>query len=113
MKKFILLASFFSILYAHEAKVLDVKATCKNDICSFDVTVLHEDSGWDHYVDKWDILDENKNIIATRILYHPHEHEQPFTRGLDQVKIPANSSVFYIRAHDKVHGYGKLFKFTR
>ena len=94
-------------LYANEADVLDVKYNCTNNmICSFDVTIKHNDAGWDHYVDKYDVLLPNGQIIATRVLYHPHVDEQPFTRSIANVKIPKGMNNIIIRAHDSVHKYG-------
>jgi hypothetical protein len=45
-------------------------------------------------------------VLATRILHHPHVNEQPFTRSLGGVMIPADISAVTVRAHDSVHGYG-------
>ncbi len=45
-------------------------------------------------------------VIATRVLAHPHDNEQPFTRSLGGVRIPAGLAKVRVRAHDKVHGYG-------
>lgn len=73
----------------------------------FDVTVRHADSGWDHYADRWEVLDASGKVIATRVLAHPHEHEQPFTRSLSGILIPAGTSKVWVRAHDKVHGNGE------
>jgi hypothetical protein len=69
-------------------------------------TVRHADSGWDHYADRWEVLGPRGQVIATRVLLHPHVHEQPFTRGLSHVHIPATWTWVKIRAHDRVHGYG-------
>ncbi|MFD2207261.1 hypothetical protein [Kiloniella antarctica] len=71
----------------------------------FNVTVRHDDTGWDHYANKWDIVTETGEVIATRVLHHPHENEQPFTRSLSSVKIPAGVKVVIVRAHDSVDGY--------
>lgn len=74
---------------------------------AFDVTVRHADTGWDHYADAWEVLlPDGKTVLATRTLLHPHEIEQPFTRSLSGVKIPAGVTEVVVRAHDKVHGYG-------
>ena len=72
----------------------------------FDVTVAHADTGWDHYADKWDVVASDSTILGTRILHHPHVNEQPFTRSLSGVKIPAGIDHVVIRAHDSVHAYG-------
>jgi len=73
---------------------------------NFSVTIVHEDAGWDHYADKWDILDLDGNILGTRILHHPHDDEQPFTRSLSSVDVPHRITSVIVRAHDSVHGYG-------
>ena len=93
--------------FAGEADVVNVKIN-KTGIqtYSFDVTVLHADSGWEHYANKWDIIDNNGNILGTRVLYHPHENEQPFTRSLAGVHIPQEVRSVTVRAHDLVHQYG-------
>ena len=44
-------------------------------------------------------------ILGERQLAHPHLNEQPFTRGLANIKIPENNTVLYIEAHDKLHGW--------
>lgn len=96
---------------ANEVKVVDVKLIQKSiGHYRVDVTLLHGDTGWNHYADGWKILDENKKHIATRVLHHPHVSEQPFTRSLYDVVIPASMKTVYVRGHDKVHGDGALYK---
>ena len=41
------------------------------------VTLLHADTGWDHYANRWDVLDEAGNLLGSRELLHPHVNEQP------------------------------------
>ena len=72
----------------------------------FSVSVLHQDEGWDHYADRWEVLAPDGRILATRTLYHPHVNEQPFTRNLGDVKIPSDIVQVTIRAHCSVHEYG-------
>ena len=93
--------------FAGEADVVKV-AINKTAARSYDfsVTVLHKDSGWDHYVNKWDVIDEKGTVLATRILHHPHVNEQPFTRSLSGVVIPENINMVTVRAFDSVHAYG-------
>jgi hypothetical protein len=45
-------------------------------------------------------------VLATRTLLHPHVDEQPFTRSLRNVKIPAATTWVRVRANDLVHGEG-------
>lgn len=70
------------------------------------VTLRHADSGWDHYADRWEILGPAGEVLATRVLYHPHVQEQPFTRGLNRVPIPASITWVKVRGHDLLHGHG-------
>lgn len=72
----------------------------------FNVTIAHQDSGWQHYADKWAIIGPDGTVLATRTLHHPHVNEQPFTRSLSGVKIAAGINRVSIRGHDSVHGYG-------
>lgn len=90
-----------------EADVINVEISKTGvQTYSFAVTVLHADSGWEHYANKWDIIDNQGNILATRVLYHPHENEQPFTRNLAGVHIPQEIRSVTVRAHDLIHQYG-------
>lgn len=45
-------------------------------------------------------------VPGTRVLLHPHEDEQPFTRSPPGVSVPAGVDRVTVRAHDLVHGYG-------
>lgn len=72
----------------------------------FEVTVRHADAGWSHYADKWDVVAPDGTVLATRVLLHPHEDEQPFTRDQGGVRVPAGIRSVVVRVHDKVHGYG-------
>ena len=94
-------------VHAGQADIVDVKVRRTGDnTYKFDVTVRHADDGWKHYADKWDVLAPDGTVLGTRILAHPHDDEQPFTRSLAGVKIPGNIGEVTIRAHDLVHGYG-------
>lgn len=72
---------------------------------NFAVTLSHPDSGWEHYADGWEVLDADGNRLGYRLLAHPHQHEQPFTRSLSGVEIPADTSVVFIRAHCLIDGW--------
>jgi len=67
------------------------------------VTLEHADTGWDHYANRWDVLDQDGNVLGSRVLAHPHVNEQPFTRSL-RVEIPESVKVVTIVASDSVHG---------
>ena len=95
------------LVYAGEADVIKVEIKPGVDnTYQFYVTVQHKDEGWKHYADKWDVVAPDGTVLGTRVLYHPHVNEQPFTRSLGGVKIPSGIEEVTIRAHDSVHKYG-------
>lgn len=96
----------FTAALAGKADVLEADVSCEGGACRFSVTVEHADEGWDHYADKWEILDTEGNVLGVRELAHPHVNEQPFTRSLGNVEIPEGIDNVIIRAHDSVHGHG-------
>ncbi len=92
---------------AGEADVVAVQITATGaNLYRFDVTVRHQDTGWEHYSDRWEVLAPDGRILATRKLLHPHEYEQPFTRSLTGVRIEVAVVTVRVRAHDSEHGFG-------
>lgn len=92
---------------AGEADVVAAKVTKTGaDTYRFDVTVVHEDTGWDHYANVWQVIGPNGAIIGERVLAHPHVNEQPFTRSLSGVSIPTEITGVTLRAGDLVHAFG-------
>lgn len=85
---------------------VEIRPTTAPGRFAVEATLRHADSGWDHYADRWEIVGPDGAVLATRVLAHPHVHEQPFTRGLDAVPIPLEFTWVRVRAHDLVHGYG-------
>jgi hypothetical protein len=90
------------------AQVIFVRATQSNDgSWRFDTTVRHEDQGWDDYADAWYVIQPNTEaVLAERILLHPHDNEQPFTRSQSGIIIPEELSQVIVRAKDNVEGFG-------
>lgn len=83
------------------------------DTWTFHVTVAHPDTGWEDYADGWDVvLPDGSTVLVspdelfTRLLTHPHETEQPFTRSQSGIVIPADVTTVTVRAHDLVDGWG-------
>lgn len=97
---------FCSLANADDIKVLAVDLNnTVNNYWVVKVTLQHNDTGWDHYADSWQVEDVKGNVLGYRLLLHPHVTEQPFTRSLANVKIPKDTTILFIKAHDKVHGW--------
>ena len=89
------------------ARVEYVKADQDDDgSWCFAVRVRHNDEGWDHYANAWQVLDEEGNEIAWRLLAHPHDDEQPFTRGKCDIIVPEGVNKVKVWAKCTVHGFG-------
>lgn len=89
---------------AGEVTILKVEVTpVSKGKFRFDVTVRHEDEGWKHYANRWQVEAPEGKILGTRVLLHPHVNEQPFTRSLTAVNVPADVKNVVIRAFDSVH----------
>ncbi len=92
---------------AGQAGVVSASARCDAaSRCEITVTLQHDDEGWSHFADRWEVIDPAGERLATRVLRHPHVQEQPFTRSLRGVQLPATLTHVSIRAHDSVHGHG-------
>ncbi len=90
---------------AGEVEILAAEAIRTGDTWRFDVTLRHDDEGWNHYADAFRVVDTDANVYGTRTLYHPHVEEQPFTRSLTGVRIPPHLTSVRIEARDNRHGW--------
>jgi len=97
---------FAPAAFAGEADVVGAKVRRAPDgSYNFDVTVKSNDRGWDYFADAFAVLTLDGKVLGTRVLLHPHETEQPFTRDLYGVKIPNGVERVVIRARHKPKGY--------
>ena len=103
------LAVFATTAIADSAVVTQVEARKSGSSWSFAVTLKHGDTGWEHYADGWGVYLEDGTELGYRVLHHPHVNEQPFTRSLSGVKIPAGTKTVWIIPKDNVHGQGASF----
>lgn len=102
---FLVPAFLYGPLRSDEVEVLSVKAVSEGaGVYRFDVTLRHKDTGWEHYANKWEVQLPSGEVLATRVLHHPHVEEQPFTRSLGGVKVPHDVKTLFIQAYDTEHG---------
>jgi hypothetical protein len=90
---------------AGEADVIAAKVVKTGATYAFEVTIKSNDTGWDYYADAFEVLSPDGTVLGTRVLLHPHDDEQPFTRDLTDVAIPAGITTVTIRARHKPAGY--------
>ncbi|WP_171133574.1 MULTISPECIES: hypothetical protein [unclassified Ruegeria] len=105
MRYLILFAFLATPVLADPPTIENIAASRSGDTWRFDVTIRHPDTGWDDYADGWRVLDMDGNELGMRVLHHPHVDEQPFTRSLGGVVIPAGTTQVQIQARDNVGGW--------
>ena len=104
---FIALLTPLQTVVANDAEVVEAEFRKQGETWHVSATLRHDDAGWDHYADAWQVVDKAGKVLGKRVLYHPHESEQPFTRSQSGIRIPAGVTIVYVEAHDKVHGWNK------
>ena len=91
---------------ASDTNVVGVEVSEQAGAFRFSVTLRHKDEGWDHYANVWEIIGPDGRVIDRRVLAHPHDTEQPFTRSLGHVEIAPGIKQVTIRGGDNVSGIG-------
>jgi hypothetical protein len=82
-------------------------------VYDFDVTIRSRDTGWDRYADLIEVLAPDGKVLAVRVLEHPHESEQPFTRDVSQVVVTGGVDTVTIRVRFKPAGFdGDVFRLS-
>ena len=59
----------------------------------------------ERYADAWRVMTLEGAVLGERVLTHDHASEQPFTRALNNVQIPAGTDVVVIEARDLINGW--------
>jgi hypothetical protein len=60
----------------------------------------------ERYADAWRVVAPDGTVLGVRELAHDHQNEQPFTRQLTGVLIPADVDQVTIEGRDQVSGWG-------
>jgi len=85
--------------------VLAVEVSESEGRYRFDVTISSPYETADRYADAWRVVGADGTVYGIRELLHDHAGEQPFTRSLDGVEIPAGTTVV-VEGRDQVNGWG-------
>lgn len=76
------------------------------DRYDFDVTISSPYDTPQRYADAFRVTGKDGKVYGERILLHDHVDEQPFTRDLYGVTIPAGVKAVTVQARDQKYGYG-------
>lgn len=72
----------------------------------FDVTVSSPYDTPQRYADAFRVMHANGTVFGERVLLHDHASEQPFTRDLLGVAVPAGVRSVVVQARDLKNGWG-------
>jgi hypothetical protein len=72
----------------------------------FDVTVSSPYDTPERYADAWRVVGPDGAVLGVRELAHDHAGEQPFTRSLRGVQIPAGVDSVVVEGRDQANGWG-------
>lgn len=87
--------------------VVDVRVHARSDSrFDFDATISSPYDTPQRYADAFRVMSTEGIQFGERNLFHNHANQQPFTRDLYGVAIPAGINIVVIQARDKKYGYG-------
>ncbi len=95
-----------AIAAADPAQVVDAQAERSGGNWTITATLSHGDTGWDDYADGWRVLSDGGDVLGTRTLAHPHVDEQPVSRSLSGIAIPAGTGRVMIETSTTATGWG-------
>jgi hypothetical protein len=97
-----------SAAWAGEADVVAVavdRHPDTEDVFDVRATILSNDTSEASYADAFEVLAPDGRVLGRLDFPRPHTDEQPFTRALENLKVPVGIDRVTVRAHHKVHGY--------
>ncbi len=103
-----LLLLLASPAWAGEADVIAVaidRHPGTEDMFDVRATILSNDQGPDYYADAFEVLAPDGRVLGRRELTYQREIEQPFTRALENLKVPLGIDSVTVRAHHQPRGY--------
>ena len=87
--------------------VLDVKLEPEsNGRWTVSATISSPYDSPERYADGFRVTAADGSVLGERVLAHDHASEQPFTRSLSSVLIPAETESIVVEARDQISGYG-------
>ena len=86
--------------------VVDASVSCDDDTCTVEATISSPYDSTERYADAFRVSTTDGDVLGERELTHDHAEEQPFTRSLTGVEIPAAVDEVVVEGHDLEHGWG-------
>ena len=91
------------------ARVADVQikrdSPDQSGIYHFLVTIEHEDTGWDDYVESWEIYGSDGKVLGVRPFFEPELDRTRTVSALAGVVVPKDIKTVTIRARTYPNGF--------
>lgn len=86
--------------------VLEAELEPAGDAWRLSATISSPYDTPDRYADAFRVLTPDGEELGVRELFHDHADEQPFTRSLEGLGIPADVAEVIVEGRDQRHGWG-------
>jgi hypothetical protein len=86
--------------------VVAAEAVPVGDAWTFSVTISSPYDTSQRYADAWRVLAPDGTVLGVRELAHDHAGEQPFTRSLAGIAVPADVDRVTVEGRDLANGWG-------
>lgn len=86
--------------------IVEVEVSGAAPVYSFAVTVSSPYDSPQRYADAFRVRAQDGSVFGVRELAHDHAAEQPFTRTLPEVTIPAGVTRVVVEGRDLANGWG-------
>lgn len=86
--------------------VISAEVTPNGDGYSISATLSSPYDTPERYADAFRVIGDDGVVYGVRELLHDHASEQPFTRSLGPLEIPAGVSTLTVEGRDRVYGWG-------
>lgn len=106
---FVMLSGQAGLAGESSPKIADVQvkrdAVDQSGIYHIKVVIEHEDTGWDDYVDAWEIVGSNGELLGVRPFFEPELDRDRTVTALAGVVIPEEVKTVTIRTRKHPQGY--------
>lgn len=86
--------------------VLEARLERSGDGWTVAATISSPYDSEERYADAFRVVAPDGTVLGVRELLHPHAEEQPFTRSLSGIDIPADVDAVVVEGRDLIHGWG-------
>lgn len=92
-------------LSAEAPRLLDATAVSDGATWTVSLTLVHADSGWDHYASGVKVLAPDGTLLVKHDIAHPHEPGVPFTEVVSGIAVAKGTDHILVRLRCTLDGW--------